>query len=114
MATFYVPPALVPAKAFPKLPPRVRIEAAIETLIEILDAADPDTDFEESGAEDSFAEHDDDGPGDPTADPDHGIDDLPHDDFGEAEPEEGIIPPIGTYGIDQREFAHWGGKGRAE
>ena len=65
----YVPPAMVPAKAFPKLPPRAHIESAIETLIEILDAAEADSDFEESGAEDGFAENDDDGPGCSTSDP---------------------------------------------
>lgn len=68
MATSYVPPELIPAKAYSKLPPRILIEAAIETLIQILDAADPDTDFEELGAEDSFQAHDDDGAGCPVAD----------------------------------------------
>jgi hypothetical protein len=75
MATSYVPPVAVPASAYSKLPPRIRIEAAIETLIEILDAADPDTDFEEIGAEDSFQTHDDDGVGCPIGDPDKSVDD---------------------------------------
>ena len=72
----------VPSSAYFKLPPRDRIEAAIETLIEILDAADPDTDFEETGAEDSFQRHEDDGPGCPCGDPDKGGDE-------DGEPEEG-------------------------
>lgn len=70
MASFYVPPELVPAKAFPKLPRRASIEDAIETLIAILDASDADSDFEELGAEDSFQPHGGKGAGCPVADPD--------------------------------------------
>ena len=45
---------------------------------------------------------------DPAEQDDHGggnIEDEPHDDFGEAEPEEGEIPP--QYGIDQRITPTW-------
>ena len=70
MATSYVPRELLPLNAFPKLPPRARIEDAIETLIAILDAADADSDFEEVGIEDSFQKHEDDGVGCLISDPD--------------------------------------------
>ena len=76
MATLYVPPELVPANAYPKLPPRVRIEAAIETLIAILDAADADSDFEEGGAEDSFQPHAGRGPGCIYSDDDFGAEEA--------------------------------------
>lgn len=87
MASSYIPRELVPLNAFPKLPPRARIEDAIETLIQILDAADPDTDFEETGAEDSFQDHDCAGPGCPVADPGGGNIDDEGEDGNDAEVE---------------------------
>ena len=83
MASLYVPPEWVPAKAFPKLPSRAHIEGAIETLIAILDAADADTDFEELGAEDSFQPHDGEGAGCPVAD--RAEDEDPGEDSADAE-----------------------------
>jgi hypothetical protein len=99
------------------------IERLVARLIEQLDEQDGDTDIESNGdeldgsaAEDDWhngsrpgelsyvaandcedAEEDDPGGGN--------IEDEPHDDFGEAEPEEGVTPP--QYGIDQRIIPPW-------
>lgn len=68
MATAYVPAAPALAKL---LPTRNQIAASIETLMAVLDVLDGDEELEEAGLEDSFMTHPADGPGDPTADPDH-------------------------------------------
>ena len=52
------------------LPPRAAIEAAVETLVEVLNAMDGDLEAEDAtGEEDAFEDHNDrfgyDGPGDP-------------------------------------------------
>lgn len=59
-----------------KLPVRrAAVENAIEALVGLLDAFDPDPDFEETGLEDDFCDHRGkamtDGPGCPIADTDH-------------------------------------------
>ena len=91
----------VPERAYPKLPPRAQIEGAIETLIGILDAADPDSDFEEVGAEDSFELHHEDGAGCPVSDLGGGnVEDEPHD-WDELEVDEGVCGFVRVYGVDQ-------------
>jgi hypothetical protein len=58
----------------------------------------------EDAEDDDPAEEDDPGGGN--------IEDEPHDDFGEAEPDD--VGGIGLHGLDQRNVTHWGGKWRAE
>jgi hypothetical protein len=76
---------------------RAKIADAIEVLVALLDASEPDTDnepdtdLEENPAEDAFVEHQSSGPGCPIADPDAAVDDSPCDEpFQDLEPEAGL------------------------
>jgi hypothetical protein len=55
----------------PLLLDRKTIGETIEFLVALLDVSEPDPEAEETGAEDSFCIHPDDGPGCPIAETDH-------------------------------------------
>lgn len=102
-------PLSVALSVIPSLP-RPLLARLVERAMERLDEIDGDPDVELNGDElDGTCAEDEagaelyarpfSGPGCPISDPDFGIDDVPHDDIGEAELEEGVH---GSYGVDQR------------
>lgn len=97
-------PADIALALIPSLP-RQQLERLVQSLIDGMDEADGDTDFEPEETDHSGAEDDNwrtvrDGPGCPVADPDTGIDDAAQD--GEAD-----LAPAFDYGEDQTVIPLW-------
>lgn len=89
MATAYLRAESAPAYPM-NLPPRAAIEAAVETLLSVLDTLDGDPDAEDAtGLEDDFTVHASDGPGCPIADAGEEDDDS-KDPSDEGEPEQAV------------------------